>query len=290
MAVSSKRLVETDVRSPQAQLWTVRADTADARDWLRDAAVCPLLKPYQIQHLGVALMPAPFDIVRTKLGGSYFLASLAGEGRVLVDGRWQRVLPGQAFLLPPGTLQAFHVSGSHWDHCWIRYLEAPGQKPLATGSSPVLAKFDNATLQHAIQGLYHECTRAATPALVDHWVQLIAGYVKQFAEPAGLDERIWHLWEAVEADLARPWMSCDLARVVHLSEKQLERLCRRELGRTPRQQLIWLRMRRAAELLQTTDSKIEAIAREVGYQNPFVFSTTFKRCLGWSPSEYPGRR
>lgn len=56
------------------------------------------------------------------------------------------------------------------------------------------------------------------------------------------------------------------------------------------QQFIWLRMRRAAELLQTTDAKIEAIAREVGYQNPFVFSTTFKRCLGWSPSEYPGRR
>ena len=290
MANTNKRLTETDVRSPQAQLWTVRGDTSDARDWLHDAAVCPLLKRYQIQHLGLALMPAPFEIVRTKLGGSYFLASLAGEGRVLVDGRWQRVRPGHAFLLPPGTLQAFQVSGSHWDHCWIRYLEAPGQKPLATGSSPVLARFDGEPLKFAIQGLHHECSHTATPALVDHWVQLIEGYVRRFAEPAGLDERIWRLWETVEAQLAKPWMSSDLARLVHLSEKQLERLCRRELGRTPRQQLIWLRMRRAAELLQTTDAKIEAIAHEVGYQNPFVFSTTFKRCLGWSPSEYPCRR
>ena len=49
-------------------------------------------------------------------------------------------------------------------------------------------------------------------------------------------------------------------------------------------------MRRAAELLTATTRKIDSIATEVGYENPFVFSTTFKRCMGWSPSEYPGRR
>ena len=38
----------------------------------------------------------------------------------------------------------------------------------------------------------------------------------------------------------------------------------------------YLRMRRAAELLATTEDKIETIAGAVGYQNPFVFSTTFK--------------
>ena len=45
---------------------------------------------------------------------------------------------------------------------------------------------------------------------------------------------------------------------------------------------------RAAELLQT-EAKIDLIARDVGYQNPFVFSTTFKRVMGWPPSTFPGR-
>jgi hypothetical protein len=97
-------------------------------------------------HLGVAVMPDPFRIVRTHLAGSYFLASLSGKDRVLVDGKWLISRPGHAFL----------------------------------------------------------------------------------------------------------------------------------------------RMRRASELLTNRWMKIQSVATAVGYQNPFVFSTTFKRILGWSPSEYPG--
>ena len=61
------------------------------------------------------------------------------------------------------------------------------------------------------------------------------------------------------------------------------------MGRPPRQQLIWLRMRHAAALLAHGDAKVETVAARVGYQNPFVFSRTFKRVMGWPPSEYPGR-
>jgi AraC-like DNA-binding protein len=48
-------------------------------------------------------------------------------------------------------------------------------------------------------------------------------------------------------------------------------------------------MQLAARLLATTDHKIETIAREAGYENPFVFSTTFKKWIGWRPSEYRAR-
>jgi AraC-like DNA-binding protein len=140
-------------------------------------------------------------------------------------------------------------------------------------------------------GLYHECSRERQAAAIDQWVKLVHGYVLRFAEPRRIDDRIFRLWNKVAADLRRPWTNAELAREVHLSEKQLERLCRRELGRTPRQQLIWLRMRRAAELLagdaaKLATIKVATVATEVGYENPFVFSTVFKRCMGWSPSEH----
>ena len=125
---------------------------------------------------------------------------------------------------------------------------------------------------------------------IGRWIDLVPHYVLRFAAPTRLDPRIWHLWELVAAGLDQPWTITEMANVVHLSEKQLQRLCLKELGRSPRQQLIWLRMRRAAELLVEQRRKIEAIANEVGYKNPFVFSTTFKRVMGWSPSDYPGRR
>lgn len=249
-----------------------------------------MLRQYHIVHLGTASMPSPFEIVRLKLGGSYFLATNSGEGRVLVDGRWKRCGPGQAFLLPPGTRHAFHTpTGKRWDFCWVRFQEMAGQQPVAAANSPVLAEFDSEPLRHAIEGLYHECSHERVSAQIDHWVQLTVGYVLRFAEPRRIDERIWRLWERVADDLARAWTNAELARQVHLSEKQLERLCRRELGRTPRQQLIWLRMRRAAELLGDPNRKVATVAAEVGYENPFVFSTVFKRCLGWSPSEHARR-
>ncbi len=113
---------------------------------------------------------------------------------------------------------------------------------------------------------------------------------RRFARPAEMDARLWRLWERVAADLGRPWTVAEMAVEAHLSEKQLQRLCRRELGRNPRRQLIWLRMRHAADLLTSTTAKVETIAMQVGYHNPFVFSTTFKRVMGWPPSEYPGRR
>ena len=62
------------------------------------------------------------------------------------------------------------------------------------------------------------------------------------------------------------------------------------LGRSPGQHVIYLRMKRAAELLVTTPGKVEAISAAVGYETPFAFSATFKRWLGCSPSEYRANR
>ena len=272
-------------------MWTVRSDDRDNRPWMAVAPICPLLRPLHILHVGIGQMPAPFEIVRTRLQGSYFLACLAGEGLLLVDGRWKRCAPGNAFLLPPDTLHAFRTPpGGSWEFCWVRYDRVSSPKPLATAHAPAFSRYDGEPLRHAILGLHEEAAAAALPATMEAWAQLIQSYVLRFAQPRTMDPRIARLWDRVAEDLARGWSSREMARQLHLSEKQLQRLCVRELGRTPHQQLIWLRMRRAAELLTTTARKIDSIATEVGYENPFVFSTTFKRCMGWSPSEYPGRR
>ena len=288
MRASDKNLSETDIRPRRGKAAVVRANLADSRSWLASAPVCQLLSHYQIQHTAVARMPSPFRIVRDHLGGSYFMACFRGEGRVLVDGRWLRCTSGKAVLLPPGTLHAFYTPpGKVWEFCWVRYQELPGQRPLATTQSPVIGKYDPQPLRHAILGLHRECSAEPTPAAVEHWVRLLHHYVLRFAQPAEVDDRLRRLWDRVASSLDHPWTIAEMARETHLSDKQLQRLCRQQLGRTPRQQLIWLRMRRAADLLTERKNKIETIASRVGYQNSFVFSTTFKRVMGWSPSRYP---
>ena len=43
---------------------------------------------------------------------------------------------------------------------------------------------------------------------------------------------------------------------------------------------------RAKRLLETGSSGFEAIAAEVGYENPAFFRRLFKRCTGLTPGQY----
>lgn len=280
-------LVETDIRSPSAKSLAIASSCGLDRSWLLDSPVCEQLAAYRILHLGIGEMPSPFRIVRTRLAGSYFLASLEGEGRVLVEGKWLASQPGHAFLLPPGTMNAFFTpEGQVWRFCWIRFQEATGEPPVARANSPVLSRFDGGPLEMAILGMRRECVGSGSVVLLEEWLRLIRSYVQAFASPNPAASELWRLWEEVANQLESPWRVSELAARLHLSEKQFQRVCLRDLGRTPRQHLMWLRMRHAAAMLLHTDRKISSIASSVGYRNPFVFASTFKRVMGWTPSDY----
>jgi transcriptional regulator GlxA family with amidase domain len=111
-----------------------------------------------------------------------------------------------------------------------------------------------------------------------------------FARPDPGDRRLERLWDEVTPRLSENWTLERMAAICFLSEEHLRRLCRKELGRSPINHLIHLRMQKAAELLAKTDDKVESVAAAVGYANAFVFSNTFKRWIGFRPSDYRRKR
>lgn len=289
--LSAPELHDLTINGPDFRTWGVVAGVDDPRPWLNGFAVCPSLSMQQIIHVGRATAVAPHGVLRTHQTSSFFLACSAGEGRVLVDGNWTQCRPGMAMLLPPHTLEAYYAVGPEpWEYVWVCYLQPAGQIPLASASSPVVKEFQSDPLFHAVEGLRTACIAELPPSVLVDWVNLIHGVVMTFARPHRADESLWRLWERVAANPAEDWSLERLAKGSNHSREQLRRLCQRELGRSPHNQVIYLRMKRAAELLSTTDDKVDSIARDVGYENPFVFSTTFKRWVGWSPSDYRNRR
>ncbi len=248
---------------------------------------CPPLASHHIAHVGVADAAEPYEMVRTDLSGTYLLSCSSGKGRILLDGRWQQFKAGWACLAPPHAPIAFQaIPKTRWEFTWVRYMQPPGQKPIMSSSSPAMAEFDPLPLRSAVLGLFFEMQSQTAPAAITHWVELIQTYVLRFARPWQTDDRLGHLWEFVSQRLGESWSLDRLARHAHLSAEHLRRLCRRELGRSPMHHVIFLRMQRAAKLLATTNDKVETVAIDVGYENPFVFSTTFKKWVGWRPSEY----
>jgi AraC-like DNA-binding protein len=287
MNPSPVELVDVTVHSPRTKMRGVRATHVELRPWIADFPISHTLDQYSMVHIGIQEAIAPTRIVRTKQTTTYFLACFGGRGRVLIDGRWRVCREGLACLLPAHTLNAFEaIPGARWEFCWVCYHRPAGQRPIANATTPVMARFEALPLRSAIMGLIYECGGPGQPALMQEWTDLIHAYVLRFAQPSDQPDQLRMLWERVASRLAEDWTLGRLAREAGYSNEHLRRLCRRQLGRSPMHHVTYLRMRRAAELLGTSEQTIEAIAFEVGYHNPFVFSNAFTKWIGWRPSDY----
>jgi AraC-like DNA-binding protein len=266
-------------------------DGSRTRRWVLDSQACPLLAAQRIARLGIDTTHAPYERVRLRPSGSFFLASLEGEGRILLEGRWSRLGPGEVIMAPPRVLNAFFTPpGGHWTFAWMRYEEASEMKPLVGAVSPLRVTAGAAELARVIAGLRDEWESEREATVVHHWISLADAHARRLARPWRGHEKLWRLWEDVAGRLAEPWTLDGLAQRVHMSAEHLRRTCRREIGRSPMEHLTYIRMQRAQELLETTDDKLETVAALVGYSSGLVFSRAFARCIGLSPSEYRQRR
>lgn len=256
----------------------------DTRQWILRAQDCAALQSAHIEHVGICDAVEPYSIIRTKLAGSFLLGTLAGEGQMLLDGRWRSHKPGMISLAPALSLHAFHaVPCQRWKFCWVRFSPEAGISQ-SHAAAPLIVEVDCQPLQHAIEGLQREAAGEAHPASEVLWTELIQHYVIRVTSRGHNDPRILSVFQAVQNNFARPWTIEDLAKKANLSPEHFRRLCIRLLGRSPMRQVTALRMQRAAHLLATTELKIEVIASEVGYQNPFAFSNTFNKLTGFRPS------
>lgn len=87
----------------------------------------------------------------------------------------------------------------------------------------------------------------------------------------------------------RPLRAAELASQLGVTEGHLRRLFRAAYNQTPRQYWAEVRVRRAAELLQTTNRGIKQVAHQVGFTNLVVFRRAFKRVIGLTPHAVSAR-
>jgi AraC family transcriptional regulator, glycine betaine-responsive activator len=89
--------------------------------------------------------------------------------------------------------------------------------------------------------------------------------------------------EMMEANVEEPLDQEMLARYAGLSRRQLERLFRKHLGRTPAQYYLELRLERARHLLYQTTMPIMNIAFACGFVSASHFSTCYRQLYGKTP-------
>jgi len=88
----------------------------------------------------------------------------------------------------------------------------------------------------------------------------------------------------MEANIEEPLSLDELAQLVHLSVRQLQRMFRLYLATTPTHYYLNLRLRRARELLLQTNMSIMSVTVACGFQSSCHFSKSYRTQFGYSPS------
>ncbi|MBO6065645.1 MAG: helix-turn-helix transcriptional regulator, partial [Lachnospiraceae bacterium] len=78
----------------------------------------------------------------------------------------------------------------------------------------------------------------------------------------------------------------DVAKAVSMSSSRFSTVFSQQNGQTFTEYLVTLRLKKAKELLRTTNERSSQIAREVGYNDAHYFSYIFKKNTGMTPSDY----
>ncbi|WP_310634249.1 GlxA family transcriptional regulator [Paraburkholderia sp.] len=88
----------------------------------------------------------------------------------------------------------------------------------------------------------------------------------------------------MEANIKEPLSLEELARLVRLSQRHLQRMFKAYLNVSPTHYYLNLRLKRARELLRTTDTSIARVTAICGFNSPCHFSKAYRVQFGHAPS------
>lgn len=124
--------------------------------------------------------------------------------------------------------------------------------------------------------------------LADSLVESICQYIKRYAKTKSGHPAVQKLKKTIYEHLSDAEFKITQGMDQTGFDKDYLRRCfKKEIGKTPLEYLIFLRIEQAKVLLiQQTFSGVEAVASACGFADSFYFSTCFKRHVGVSPLQY----
>jgi len=91
---------------------------------------------------------------------------------------------------------------------------------------------------------------------------------------------------AIDADPGLSWTLKRMAEVAGISRSSFAQKFKEQIGTTPRDHLLNVRMRRAEMLMKDGRQQLKMIARLIGYRSVSAFSTAYKRWAGKTPRQH----
>ena len=208
---------------------------------------------------------------------------------------------GEVVLLRPSTLHDYGTAptATHWNILWAHFHPRPHWfswlewVELAPGLMKIRIE-DEGTRTHIEHtfSLADTLARGALRRKEDFAMNALENVLlwcdmqNPLSEQARVDSRVQTLMDFMCHRISEDISLAQLAEASGLSVSRMAHLFRAHMGITPLQFLEQQRMERATQLLSLTNRSIKSIAEEVGFENPFYFSSRFRQNVGVSPRDY----
>lgn len=220
-----------------------------------------------------------------------------GKGALVLDGERFSLFPGAVFFYGPNVpqqittdsndpLQKYFVdfTGSRTPDLLQQYGLEPGNFARVAAPGEIQAIFDG-LIQDGLKGTGYSVPLGA--ALLEYLIVKLAdsqmpwesGHTPAYATYERCCQHIAEHFERLQS-------LEQVARECHVDRAYLCRLFRRYDQQTPYRLLMRLKMNLAAERLQDPGVLVKQVASQLGFDDPFHFSRTFKSMFGVSPQKF----
>lgn len=268
-------------------------------------SVIPLESPlakslyeYGLRRFNLSEINTRFEMGKPNPRHHFILISIKGNAWLCTNEKDYSIKPNHIVIVPAGTAHAYGLKGREWQ-C-IRIALENNKKWLFLSKTGVQIHetdhTDSQKLRDVGFGFIREAgfQRPFSEQAAKQYAGLIITYLDRklvtSLDPKTREIRnnLFALWNCINADLRRNWTTEKLSKEMNVSSSYLFEIVKKygESSLTPMQMVIRLRMQRAGEFLLNTDYPLKQIAPLVGYEDPFAFSSAFKKYVGCSPKFY----
>lgn len=243
-----------------------------------------------------------------RAGGSadwLLIHTASGHGRFGHGGGEMISRPGDMILLKPGVPHDYGTAHGHrqWELFWAHFIPRPAWLELlewpeaAPGLMHLTLAGDEA--RYRIVRRFRELVRLNTgpgrlrqPLAMNALEEILlrCEQANPRGAAAGTDSRISRALAFICEHFPAPLTVDKIAGHCGLSPSRFAHLFRTQTGQTPQRYLELQRLNRARQLLEFTQEPVAAIARAVGFDNPFYFTLRFRRHCGTSPRDWRRRQ
>lgn len=226
----------------------------------------------------------------------------SGKAHFVIDGKERSVSAGHMVLYRPKEMQKYVYYGvEQTEVYWVHFTgSAVGQLLKKYGMDDEKKVFYSSVLPE-YQNLYRkmirelQMCRAGYQEMLSLLLQQIFVLIYRQSDSY---QRLKGSFLSDEVDFACTYFDEHYSEKINIQEFAESRhmgICwfirmfRQQMGISPMQYVLSIRIANAQNLLAETDYNITEISNMVGYENPLYFSRVFKKAQGMAPTEYRKR-